>query len=235
MSKNTVISKKMVIYEDNHLFAINKPSGILSQGDKTGDASIVDIAKDYIKFKYKKPGNVFLGLSHRLDRPVSGALLMCRSSKALTRVNEMIRKREVTKTYLAIVNNRPPTEVGTISSYIGKNTSKNKAIISKKEFKNSKKAILNYRYIGLHGDYHLLAVNLETGRSHQIRAQLASIGCPILGDVKYARQRPLKDMSIALHSYRIELTHPVTKSDIRITASLPSTEWWNAVSDIADG
>ncbi len=215
-----------VLFEDNHLLIVNKPAGILSQGDNTGDKSIINIAKEYIKVKYKKPGDVFLGLAHRLDRPVSGAIILCRTSKSLTRVTELFKERAVTKIYHAVVMDRPQVHSERVVSYIKKDTRKNKAIVSKKPFEGAKKAILSYQQIGDASGYALLEVTLETGRTHQIRAQLSSIKLPILGDLKYRPQTPLEDKSIALHCHSMEFIHPVKKEPLRVTAAYPNKPWW---------
>lgn len=216
-----------VLFEDNHLIIVSKPAGYLSQGDSTRDMDMIKIVKAYIKRKYDKPGDVFIGLPHRLDRPVSGILTFCRTSKALTRMTKLFKDREVEKIYHAIITERPPDMTGTLTSHIKKNTSKNKAITSKKAFSGSKKAILSYTQLAQIRDYSLLEIKLETGRSHQIRAQLNEYKMPILGDLKYKPQRPLHDKSIALHAYSLSFVHPVKKEPIRITAKYPKTEWWD--------
>jgi len=225
VSKYTITDSD-VIYEDNHLIIINKQAGLLSQGDKTNDKSILDYGKAYIKRKYDKPGAVFLGLPHRLDRPVSGAISLCKTSKSLTRMNKMISERKIDKTYHAIVMHKPKDAKGTITSYLRKNTHKNKVDCFDQEVNNSKKAILNWHYVKRIGNYYLLEVKLLTGRPHQIRVQLNSINCPILGDVKYHRQKPLSDKSIALHSRFVEFVHPVSKEKISVKADYPDRPWW---------
>jgi 23S rRNA pseudouridine1911/1915/1917 synthase len=216
-----------ILFEDNHLLVLNKKAGWLSQGDKTGDPSLIDYVKSYIKHKYDKPGNVFLGLPHRLDRPVSGAIITCKTSKALTRVNKMLQKGSLDKRYHALVLNAPPESSGRIVSFLKKDHSKNRVSNHKKEVPGSKKAVLDYEYIQRVSDrVHLLELRLYTGRPHQIRVQLASIGCPIIGDIKYARQNALPDKSIALHSREILLTHPVSKEELRLTAPYPEKKWW---------
>lgn len=215
-----------ILFEDNHLIIVSKPAGYLSQGDSTRDMDMIKIVKAYIKKKYEKPGDVFLGLPHRLDRPVSGTLVFCRTSKALTRMAKLFQDREVEKIYHAIVTERPMDVTGKLVSHIKKNPKKNKAITSAKAFTGSKKAILSYTQLAQIKDYSLLEIKLETGRSHQIRAQLNEHKMPILGDLKYKPQKPLHDKSIALHAYSLAFIHPVKKEPIRITAKYPKTEWW---------
>lgn len=219
--------KDNILFEDNHLLIINKWPGLLSQGDKSGDLSAVEMVKAYIKEQYNKPGEVFLGLAHRLDRPVSGALMCCRTSKSLTRVNEMIRTRSIRKVYHALCLERPEKESGQIISYLKKDSNKNKVSCRPTPFTGAKEAKLNYNYIGeTKNAYHLIEVELETGRPHQIRVQLNSIGCPILGDMKYYRQAPLPDKSIALHARLLNFIHPVKKTEIEVIAKYPDSAWW---------
>lgn len=219
-----------VVYEDNHIIIINKASGEIVQGDKSGDTPLADLVKDYIKRKYNKPGNVFLGVVHRLDRPVSGLVVFARTSKALTRLNDMFRNGDIHKTYWAITRNRPPEEEATLTHWITRNTQQNKSYASDREKPNSKKAMLRYRLIGCTDNYHLLEVQLMTGRHHQIRCQLAHIGCPIKGDLKYGAQRSNPDGSICLHARRVEFVHPVTKQTVVAEAPLPTLPPWNAFS-----
>lgn len=219
-----------VVYEDNHIIIINKASGEIVQGDKSGDTPLADLVKDYIKRKYNKPGNVFLGVVHRLDRPVSGLVVFARPSKALTRLNDMFRNGDIHKTYWAITRNRPPEEEATLTHWITRNTQQNKSYAADREKPNSKKAMLRYRLIGCTDNYHLLEVQLMTGRHHQIRCQLAHIGCPIKGDLKYGAQRSNPDGSICLHARRVEFVHPVTKQTIVAEAPLPTLPPWNAFS-----
>lgn len=225
MSRYT-ITESDVIYEDNHLIIINKQAGLLSQGDKTNDKSILDYGKSFLKKKYEKPGAVFLGLPHRLDRPVSGAIVLCKTSKSLSRMNKMIGERKIKKIYHAIVMNKPKDQRGTITSYLRKNTHKNKVDVFASQVNNSKKAILHFQCKRRIGKFHLLEIELMTGRPHQIRVQLNSINCPILGDVKYFRQKPLSDKSIALHSRFVEFIHPVSKEKISVTSNYPDKVWW---------
>ena len=219
-----------VVYEDNHIIIINKASGEIVQGDKSGDTPLADLVKDYIKRKYNKPGNVFLGVVHRLDRPVSGLVVFARTSKALTRLNDMFRNGDIHKTYWAITRNRPPEEEATLTHWITRNTQQNKSYAADREKPNSKKAMLRYRLIGCTDNYYLLEVQLMTGRHHQIRCQLAHIGCPIKGDLKYGAQRSNPDGSICLHARRVEFVHPVTKQTIVAEAPLPTLPPWNAFS-----
>jgi len=224
------IAEQDVIYEDNHLIIINKQAGLLSQGDKTNDKSILDYGKEYLKKKYNKPGNVFLGLPHRLDRPTSGAIVLCKTSKALSRMTKMIGDRKINKTYHALVLQKPKDHKGSIISFLRKNTHKNKVECFQNEVNNSKKAILNFLCLNRVGNCYLLEIDLLTGRPHQIRVQLNSIDCPILGDVKYHRQKPLYDKSIGLHSRSIEFIHPVSKEKIKVFAPYPKRSWWEKVN-----
>lgn len=222
------ILKSEILYEDNHLLIINKRAGVLSQGDITGDASIIDLCKQYIKEAYNKPGNVYLGLPHRLDRPVSGVIISCKTSKSLERVNRMIKKREIRKIYHALCLGPPPNTAGTVESYLRKERNINKVFSFGKEVEGSKKAVLHYRYLReTKGHHHLLEVELQTGRPHQIRVQLNAIGCPILGDFKYKKQDALSDRSIALHARRIEFNHPVGGETLNIIAAYPTKNWWD--------
>lgn len=217
-----------VVYEDNHLIIINKASGEIVQGDKSGDTPLAELVKAYIKEKYNKPGNVFLGVVHRLDRPVSGLVVFAKTSKALTRLNDMFRNGEIHKTYWAITPNRPPAEEATITHWITRNTQQNKSYAYDREKPNSKKATLRYKLLACSTNYHLLEIELMTGRHHQIRCQLAHIGCPIKGDIKYGSKRTNPDGSICLHARKIVFTHPVTKRTIAAEAPLPTLPPWNA-------
>ena len=222
-----MISERDILYEDNHLLIINKKAGWLSQSDITGDDSVVDMAKDFIKHKYNKPGNVFIGLAHRLDRPVSGVLVLCKTSKALTRMTKIFKERELNKVYHAICINRPKTTEAQLIHYIAKDKTKNKIKFSKQAFPNGKKAVLNYHVLRhLDGNKSLIEVNLETGRPHQIRIQLSDIQCPILGDLRYSKQNPLSDKSIALHSRKLTFIHPVKKEPLELIAPYPKSSWW---------
>ena len=216
-----------VVYEDNHIIIVNKTASEIVQGDKTGDIPLSETVKQYLKEKYSKPGNVFLGVSHRLDRPVSGLVVFAKTSKALARLNDMFRNSEVKKTYWAIVKQCPPAEEGELVHYLVRNEKQNKSYAYDKEVKNSKKAVLDYRLIGHSQNYYLLEVDLKTGRHHQIRCQLAKMGCPIKGDLKYGFPRSNPDGSICLHARRVRFIHPVSKEPIDITAPVPSGNLWN--------
>lgn len=217
-----------VIYEDNHIIVVNKASSEIVQGDKTGDTPLSETVKQYIKEKYHKPGNVFLGVTHRLDRPVSGLVLFARTSKALSRLNEMFKTKDIRKTYWAIVKNQPPAPAGELVHWLVRNEKQNKSYAYDREVKDSKKAILDYKIIGKSDRYYLLEVNLHTGRHHQIRCQLAKMGCPIKGDLKYGAQRSNPDGSICLHARRIEFVHPVSKELMSFEAPVPDTALWKS-------
>lgn len=221
-----------VLYEDNHLIAVNKRSSDLSQGDKTGDTSLDTEVKNYIAEKYKKPGDVFLGVVHRLDRPVSGVILYARTSKALERLNEMFRGTQVKKTYLAIVKERPPEDTQTITHFLKKIEDQNKTYVYDKEVKGSKEASLTYRLVGRSERYYLLEIELHSGRHHQIRAQMSAIGCPIKGDLKYGYSRSNDDGSISLMARRLEFIHPVKKEKLVITAPFPEGDIWDLFRNI---
>jgi 23S rRNA pseudouridine1911/1915/1917 synthase len=216
-----------VVYEDNHIIVVNKTASEIVQGDKTGDTPLSETVKQYLKEKYNKPGNVFLGVTHRLDRPVSGLVVFAKTSKALTRLNDMFRNGEVKKTYWAIVRNRPQELEGELTNWLVRNEKQNKSYAYDKEVKDSKKAVLCYKTIGHSQNYHLLEVDLKTGRHHQIRCQLAKMGCPIKGDLKYGSPRSNPDGSICLHARRIAFVHPVSKESIEIEAPVPSGNLWN--------
>ena len=216
-----------VVYEDNHIIIVNKTASEIVQGDKTGDKPLSEIVKEYIKEKYNKPGNVFIGVPHRLDRPVSGIVVLAKTSKALARLNEMFRDGEVKKTYWAIVKNCPKEEEALLENYLVRNEKQNKSYAYDKEVANSKKAMLHYKLIGHSQNYFLLEVDLMTGRHHQIRCQLANMGCPIKGDLKYGAQRSNPDGSICLHARRVRFTHPVSKIEIDIVAPTPEGNLWN--------
>ena len=229
MSK--VLSNKdnlQVIYEDNHIIVVNKRAGDLVQGDKTGDKPLSDVIKNYIAEKYNKPGNVYLGTVHRLDRPTTGLVIFSKTSKALPRLNKLFVSKDISKTYWALVKNKPEKEADTLIHWLKKNPKNNKSTAYIKEVPDSKKAILHYKIIKKLDNYYLLEVNLETGRHHQIRSQLSSIGSPIKGDLKYGFDRSNKDASISLHARNIQFTHPVSKDDLNITASLPKDPIWDA-------
>ena len=215
-----------VLYEDNHLIAVNKKSGDIVQGDKTGDTPLSDFVKVYIKKKYNKPGEVFLGTIHRLDRPTSGVVLYARTSKALSRMNEQFREKQVQKTYWAVVENSPPTKEGTLENYLQKNQKQNKSYVTKS--KGGKHAILDYKLLRKLDNFFQLEIKPKTGRHHQIRVQLATIGCIIKGDLKYGAKRSNKDASIHLLAQKLEFVHPVTKEDITIVAPAPKESVWDA-------
>lgn len=217
-----------VLFEDNHLIIVNKRAGDITQGDKTGDTPLSDVVKAYIKEKYNKPGNVYLGVVHRLDRPTSGIIIFARTSKALERLNKMLRDKTIKKTYWAVVKNQPKKEKDTLINFLKKNPKNNKSSVHSKEISGSKKAILHYQIIKKLDNYTLLEIDLETGRHHQIRAQLANIGSPIKGDLKYGFNRSNKDGSIHLHARKISFTHPVSKEKISLIAPTPNDVIWNA-------
>lgn len=217
-----------VLYEDNHLIIVNKASSEIVQGDKTGDKPMSEMVKEYLKEKYNKPGNVFCGVTHRLDRPTSGVVVFAKTSKALPRLNLMFRDNEVGKVYWAIVQNRPAKDSDTLTHYLVKDERKNKSSAFDTERPNTKKAVMNYTMIAQSDNYFLLEVQLETGRHHQIRVQLAKIGCPVKGDLKYGSKRSNRDGSISLHARGISFIHPVSQNKIEITAPVPDDNLWKA-------
>ncbi|WP_428741304.1 RluA family pseudouridine synthase [Tenacibaculum sp.] len=217
-----------VLYEDNHIIVVNKRAGDIVQGDKTGDKPLSDVVKEYIKEKYNKPGNVFLGTVHRLDRPTTGVVIYARTSKALERLNKMLRDKTIKKTYWAVVQQQPQKAADTLINYLKKNPKNNKSTAFTKEVEGSKKAILHYKILKNLDNYSLLEVDLETGRHHQIRVQLSNIGAIIKGDLKYGAKRSNKDGSIHLHARKIEFAHPVSKELIKLTAPTPSDPIWDA-------
>lgn len=216
-----------VLYEDNHIIVVYKESGEIVQGDKTGDKPLSETIKAWIKEKYAKPGNVFLGVVHRLDRPVSGLVVFAKTSKALSRLNDMFRKGEVKKTYWAMVQTPPAEPEGTLTNWLVRNEKQNKSYAYNHEVPNAKKAILKYKTIGQTEHYTLLEVNLLTGRHHQIRCQLSAIGCPIKGDLKYGARRSNPDGSISLLSRTVEFIHPVSKENISVVSPLPAEKVWD--------
>lgn len=218
-----------VLYEDNHLIAINKKPGDIIQADKTGDIPLSDFVKSYIKKKYNKPGDVFLGTIHRLDRPTSGVILFARTSKALSRMNQQFKNKEVYKTYWAIVNNAPPNNKGTLNNFLKKNTKKNKSFITNNH-SEGKEATLEFKILKKLDNFYHLEIKPKTGRHHQIRAQLANIGCIIKGDLKYGAKRSNKDASIHLLAKKIEFIHPVKKEAVSIIAPTPKDNIWDACS-----
>jgi 23S rRNA pseudouridine1911/1915/1917 synthase len=219
-----------VVYEDNHIIVVNKTSSEIVQGDKTGDIPLSETVKQYLKEKYQKPGNVFVGVTHRLDRPVSGLVVFAKTSKALSRLNEMFKNSEVKKTYWGIVKECPRELEGELVHYLVRNEKQNKSYAYDKEVPDSKKAILHYRLIARSQNYNLLEVDLKTGRHHQIRCQLAKMGCPIKGDLKYGFARSNPDGSICLHARRISFIHPVSKEQIDLEAPVPPGSLWNGFS-----
>lgn len=216
-----------VLHEDNHLIVVNKRPGDIVQGDITGDRPLSEVVKIYIKKKYEKPGAVYLGVVHRLDRPTSGVVIFARTSKALARLNKTLATRQAQKTYWAVVRNRPKEEQAQLIHWLRKNPRQNKSYVVKQEARDSKKAELNYRLIKKLDHYYLLEIELKTGRHHQIRAQLAEIGCPIKGDLKYGAERSNKDGSIHLHARSLTFEHPVRKEELAIVAPPPADPVWN--------
>lgn len=223
-----------VVYEDNHIIIVNKQSGEIVQGDKTGDTPLSDIVKQYIKDKYNKPGNVFLGVVHRLDRPVSGLVVFAKTSKALSRLNEMFRTGDVHKTYWAIVKKNDIAPEATLTDWLTRNERQNKSYAHNREVPGAKKAVLSYKVRSVSDNYMLLEVRLMTGRHHQIRCQLAHMGCPIKGDLKYGSPRSNPDGSISLMSRRVEFVHPVSKETIAVEAPVPNDRLWLALAGDAD-
>lgn len=216
-----------ILYEDNHLIAVNKKVSDIVQKDKTGDVALEDLVKAYIKEKYNKPGDVFLGVTHRIDRPVSGVVLFARTSKALERLNVMFQEKKAEKVYWAIVKEKPPKEEDILIHYIKRDQEKNKSYAFDKDVPGSKKAITRYKLLGASDNFYLLEVKIETGRHHQIRCQLAKIGCPIRGDLKYGFARSNPDGGISLHSKSMRFLHPVKNEEIIIEAPLPEDSLWN--------
>ncbi|MBW2962506.1 RluA family pseudouridine synthase [Mesonia sp. JHPTF-M18] len=215
-----------VIYEDNHLIVINKRAGDIVQGDKTGDKPLSEVVKSYLKEKYNKPGNVYLGVVHRLDRPTTGIVIFSKTSKALPRLNKLFAEKKTAKTYWALVKNEPPQKKDTLVHYLKRNQKQNKSYAHKNEVPDSKKAILHYQVLKKLDNYFLLEIALETGRHHQIRSQLSAIGCPIKGDLKYGFDRSNKDASISLHARKLNLIHPVLKEEMNFEAPVPEDPLW---------
>jgi len=216
------------LFEDNHLLIVNKRAGDIVQGDKTGDIPLSEVAKSYIAEKYNKPGAVYLGVAHRLDRPTSGVIVFARTSKALTRLNKLFKERQTAKTYWAVVKNAPSNPSGTLTHFLKRNPKQNKSYAHINEVPDSKKSVLHYKTIKTLDNYTLLEIDLETGRHHQIRSQLSAIGCSIKGDLKYGAERSNKDGSIHLHARNLKFTHPVTKEELLINAPLPNDSIWKA-------
>ncbi|GAB6121370.1 RluA family pseudouridine synthase [Dysgonomonas termitidis] len=221
-----------VLYEDNHIIIVNKTVSEIVQGDKTGDKPLSEIVKEYLKEKYNKPGNVFCGVTHRLDRPTSGIVVFAKTSKALSRLNDMFKNKEISKTYWAIVKNTPKQPEGTLKHYLVRNEKQNKSYAYDTEKPDSKQAILHYKLIARSDKYSLLEIDLETGRHHQIRCQLAKIGSPIKGDLKYGAERSNPDGGISLHARKISFIHPVSKELIEVTAPVPEDNLWQAFGGI---
>lgn len=224
-----------VVYEDNHLIVVNKAAGEIVQGDKTGDKPLSEMVKDYLREKYNKPGNVFCGVIHRLDRPVCGLVVFAKTSKALARMNKLFQERSVQKTYWAISRNVPPKDKGILVDYLTPREHNNKTYVSHAPVDGAQKAVLDYTLLAETGYYCLLEVNLHTGRKHQIRAQLSSMGCPIRGDLKYGDRRSNPDGGISLQSHRLKFKHPVSKQVIDIVAPIPNDNLWKALAEIAVG
>lgn len=222
-----------VVFEDNHLIIVNKKSGVLVQGDNTGDIPLSELVKGYLKEKYNKPGNVFAGVVHRIDRPVSGLVMLARTSKALERMNKAFSEKDVQKTYWAVVKNQPAESEGTLVHWLTKDAKKNTAKAYIKEVDGSKKSELNYKVIGKTDTYYLLEVSPLTGRPHQIRCQLAAMGCPIKGDLKYGFPRSNEGGGISLHAYQLAFTHPVSLEKMLVTAPLPEDKFWQHFKDFA--
>jgi 23S rRNA pseudouridine1911/1915/1917 synthase len=221
-----------ILFEDNHILIVNKLPSEIVQGDKTGDVSLLDDVKEYIRITYNKPGNVFAGLVHRIDRPVSGAVVFAKTSKALSRLTVMIKERDFAKNYLAIVKNRPKNESGTLEHYLVKNETKNKSFVVSSSSPGAKLAKLNYRLLASSDNFHLIEVELLTGRHHQIRAQLSAIGCPIKGDLKYGYDRSNTDGSICLHAWKVSFVHPVKDEPVEVSAPLPKGIPWQFFENI---
>lgn len=233
MAKNQekILSNKdnlQVLYEDNHLIIVNKRAGDIVQGDKTGDKPLSEVVKSYIKDKYQKPGNVYLGVAHRLDRPTTGVVVFAKTSKALPRLNKIFAEKDAKKTYWTLVKQLPPKTEDTLIHWLRKNPKNNKSTAYNKEIAEGKRAILHYKILKELDRYYLLEIELETGRHHQIRSQLSSIGCPIKGDLKYGFDRSNPDASISLHARRLSFIHPVSNMKIDVEAPLPEDPLWNA-------
>lgn len=229
---NRIEHSMEVVYEDNHIIIVNKAPGEIVQGDKTGDEPLVETLKRWIKEKYAKPGNVFCGVVHRLDRPVGGLVVFAKTSKALERLNEMFRKGEVKKTYWALTRNKPPHDEDRLTHFITTTERNNKSYASLNEKAGSKKAVLSYKLIASSDRYNLIGINLETGRKHQIRVQMSAIGCPIKGDLKYGDKRSNPDGSISLIARRICFIHPVSGNKIDVEAPLPEDNLWQTFKDV---
>ena len=215
-----------ILFEDNHLIIVNKYSGDIVQSDKTGDKPLVDKVKEYIKEKYNKPGDVFLGIPHRIDRPTTGIVIFCRNSRSLERINQMFKDKAISKTYWAIVKDKPPAESAKLVHYMKRNEQQNKSYASDQKTTGSQHAELDYRILASSDRYFLLEIDLHTGRHHQIRAQLSKIGCPIKGDLKYGYDRSNEDASISLHARKVSFIHPSKKTMMEIVAPVPDDKLW---------
>lgn len=222
-----ILKNEEILFEDNHLLIVNKRAGLLVQNDETGDVSLVDLARDYLKKKYNKPGNIFIGLPHRIDRPVSGLVILCKTSKSLTRITQAFKAKHINKTYWAIVTNKPPFTSGKLIHWLKKNNRLNKVTLYLNEHQHALKSELNYELIQEYSGYFLLKINPLTGRSHQIRAQLSKINCPIAGDVKYGALEKNYEGNIYLHAKIVEFLHPVKLTPVYITAPVPNKGLWN--------
>ncbi|MDR1092312.1 MAG: RNA pseudouridine synthase [Prevotella sp.] len=220
-----------VLYEDNHIIIVNKTVSEIVQGDKTGDKPLSETVKEYLKEKYNKPGNVFCGVTHRLDRPTSGIVVFAKTGKALARLNDMFKNKEISKTYWAVVKEVPKLAEGTLRHYLVRNEKQNKSYAYDAEKPNSKPAVLHYKLIARSDKYNMLEIDLETGRHHQIRCQLAKIGCPVKGDLKYGADRSNPDGGISLHARKISFAHPVSKVQIDVTAPVPGDNLWRALEE----
>jgi len=232
LSSEKIVSNKdnlQVLHEDNHIIIVNKRPGDIVQGDKTGDKPLSEVVKSYIKEKYNKPGNVYLGVVHRLDRPTSGIVLFAKTSKALPRLNKLFQDKDAQKTYWAVVKEKPPKQSDELIHYMKRNSKQNKSYAHKNEVPDSKKAILDYKLIKELDRYYVLEIDLHTGRHHQIRSQLSAIGCPIKGDLKYGFDRSNRDASIHLHSRELTFIHPVKKEKIHVVAPAPKDPIWDAI------
>jgi 23S rRNA pseudouridine1911/1915/1917 synthase len=229
-----ILQDHHILFEDNHLLAVNKPAGILVQGDETGDTPLSELAKEYLRRKYNKPGQVFMGVVHRLDRPVSGVVLLAKTSKALARMNELFRSNKTQKTYLALTQQQPPLPQDQLIHWLVKDEARNITKAFVRENKSGLRSELRYTVLGSRQQYHLVQVNPVTGRPHQIRVQLASQGCPILGDLKYGAPAPLPDKSIALHAFQLAFEHPVQKTPVTISAPLPDKAPWSLFKDLVE-
>ena len=230
--QHSTLQNLLILYEDNHLIVINKRASDLVQGDKTADKPLVELVKEYLKIKYKKEGNVFLGVVHRLDRPTSGIVIFARTSKALSRLSQMFKNKEIKKTYWAITQKKSIASQGTLIQYLRKNEKQNKSYVTTAKSQGAKQAILHYRIIKQLNKYLLLEIRLETGRHHQIRCQLSAMGCPVVGDLKYHYPRSNPKGSICLHAREVKFIHPVKKEEVSLVAPLPYQHLWKLVMPV---